>query len=163
MLDACATHSFLGYHHATVKAATDFAGKLLRPARRCKQNAIFGKCNLFNLEANPSTSKTKPLFQDSSAYEDWRHWRLPNLLEVLEEFPSCKPSASLLIAHLMPLQPRFYSISSCPQRQPDEIHLTVAVVRYRSEDGKGVEHFGVCSNYLDGLKENDDIYFFVRK
>lgn len=101
--------------------------------------------------------------QESSAYEDWRHWRLPHLLEVLEEFPSCKPPASLLIANLVPLQPRFYSISSCPTKCQDQIHLTVAVVKYRADDGEGAEHYGVCSNYLEGLEENENIFLFVRK
>lgn len=100
--------------------------------------------------------------QEASAYEDWRHWKLPHLLEVLEEFPSCKPPASLLIAHLVPLQPRFYSISSSSQKYKNEMHLTVAVVKYKAEDGEGAEHYGVCSNYLEGLTEGEDVYLFVR-
>ncbi|XP_031623820.1 nitric oxide synthase [Contarinia nasturtii] len=102
------------------------------------------------------------LANESSAYEDWRHWRLPHLLEVLEEFPSCKPPASLFIAHLCPMQPRFYSISSCPNTCRNQIHLTVAVVKYRAEDGEGAEHYGVCSNYLEGLKENENVFLFLR-
>jgi len=99
---------------------------------------------------------------DSSAYEDWRHWRLPHLLDVLEEFPSCRPPAPLLLAQLTPLQPRFYSISSSPRRVSDEIHLTVAIVKYRSEDGQGDERYGVCSNYLSGLRAEDELFMFVR-
>ncbi|KAH8249806.1 hypothetical protein KR032_000188, partial [Drosophila birchii] len=102
------------------------------------------------------------LVNDSSAYEDWRHWRLPHLLDVLEEFPSCRPPAPLLLAHLTPLQPRFYSISSSPRRVSDEIHLTVAIVKYRSEDGDGDERYGVCSNYLSGLRADDELFMFVR-
>lgn len=81
---------------------------------------------------------------------------------MLEEFPSCKPPASLLIAHLVPLQPRFYSISSSPLASKDEIHLTVAIVKYKAEDGEGAEHYGVCSNYLEGLDANESVYLFVR-
>lgn len=106
--------------------------------------------------------KLNILANESSAYEDWRHWRLPHLLEVLDEFPSCKPPASLFVANLMPLQPRFYSISSSPRMYNNEIHLTVGVVKYKTEDGEGVEHYGVCSNYLEGLNANDTIYLFVR-
>lgn len=72
-------------------------------------------------------------FQDSSAYEDWRHWRFPNILEVLEEFPSVRPQATLLIAQLNVLQPRFYSISSSPRVHKGQVHLTVAVVTFRTE------------------------------
>ncbi|XP_043950192.1 nitric oxide synthase isoform X2 [Drosophila biarmipes] len=102
------------------------------------------------------------LVNDSSAYEDWRHWRLPHLLDVLKEFPSCRPPAPLLLAQLMPLQPRFYSISSSPRRVSDEIHLTVAIVKYRCEDGEGDERYGVCSNYLSGLRAEDELFMFVR-
>ncbi|XP_055389381.1 nitric oxide synthase isoform X2 [Condylostylus longicornis] len=102
------------------------------------------------------------LVNESSAYEDWRHWKLPTLLDVLEEFPSCKIPISLLLPHLTPLQPRFYSISSSLRKYRNEIHLTVGVVKYRSEDGEGAEHYGVCSNYLDCMQDNDSIYLFVR-
>jgi nitric-oxide synthase len=73
------------------------------------------------------------LLKESAAYEDWRHWRNPHLLEVLEEFPSVRPSPALLAAQLTPLQPRFYSISSSPIVQNGQIHITVAVVSYRTQ------------------------------
>lgn len=73
------------------------------------------------------------LASDPAAYEDWRYHKFPTLLEVLEQFPSCKPPACVLIAQLTPMPPRFYSISSSPLKNPDEIHLTVAIVTYRTE------------------------------
>jgi Sulfite reductase, alpha subunit (flavoprotein) len=76
-------------------------------------------------------------YKESAAYEDWRHWRIPHLLEVLEEFPSVRPSPALLAAQLTPLQPRFYSISSSPIVQSGQIHITVAVVSYRTQGGHG--------------------------
>lgn len=111
---------------------------------------------------NQDKERLQLLATDSSAYEDWRHWRLPHLLEVLEEFPSCKPPATLVLVNLMPLQARFYSISSSPRKVNNEIHLTVAIVRYRSEDGNGEERYGVCSNYLAGLSKIDELHMFVR-
>jgi nitric-oxide synthase len=100
--------------------------------------------------------------QDSAAYEDWRHWRYPNLLEVLEEFPSVTPYAPLLIAQLSILQPRFYSISSSPLLHPDQVHLTVAVVVYKTQDGEGPVHYGVCSNYLQDVPVGEEVCLFVR-
>ncbi|XP_050436127.1 nitric oxide synthase, salivary gland isoform X2 [Adelges cooleyi] len=102
------------------------------------------------------------LATDSAAYEDWRHWHLPNLFEVFQEFPSTKPPAALLVAQLTPLQPRFYSISSSSQLHPHQVHLTVAVVTYRSKGGKGPIHYGVCSNFLLETDKNDTLYMFVR-
>lgn len=102
------------------------------------------------------------LANESSVYEDWRYWRLPHLLEVLEEFPSCTPPATVFVAQLNALQPRFYSISSSPRKYSNEIHLTVAIVTYKAEDGEGAEHYGVCSNYLADLEGDDKVYLFVR-
>ncbi|XP_076253398.1 nitric oxide synthase isoform X1 [Rhynchophorus ferrugineus] len=106
--------------------------------------------------------KLNLLATDSSAYEDWRYWRLPNLAEVLEEFPSVHPYAPLLVAQLSILQPRFYSISSSPLLHPNEVHLTVAVVVYQTEDGKGPVHYGVCSNFLQDIEVGQDISVFLR-
>ncbi|KAI5719913.1 hypothetical protein M8J76_016573 [Diaphorina citri] len=102
------------------------------------------------------------LATDSAAYEDWRHWRFPHLLEVLEQFPSIHLPPALLVAQLTPLQPRFYSISSSPLAHPNEIHLTVAVVTYRTQDGNGSLHYGVCSNYLLDADDDEEVCLFVR-
>lgn len=102
------------------------------------------------------------LANDPAAYEDWRHYNFPTLAEVLQQFPSARPSASLLCALLSPLQPRFYSISSSPKAHPKRLHLTVAVVTYRTQDGEGPVHYGVCSNYLMERKPGDEVYLFIR-
>jgi sulfite reductase (NADPH) flavoprotein alpha-component len=54
-------------------------------------------------------------------------------------------SAAEFIALLKKLQPRLYSISSSPKAHPDEVHLTVAAVRY---EGHGRPRKGVCSTFL---------------
>ncbi|XP_058453237.1 nitric oxide synthase [Malaya genurostris] len=113
-------------------------------------------------EDKKDEERLQMLANESSVYEDWRYWKLPHLLEVLKEFPSCKPPATVLVAQLNALQPRFYSISSSPRKYSNEIHLTVAIVTYRAEDGEGAEHYGVCSNYLANLDEADKVYLFVR-
>jgi sulfite reductase (NADPH) flavoprotein alpha-component len=46
---------------------------------------------------------------------------------------------------LRKLQPRLYSIASSPKAFPEDIHLTVAVVRYELH---GRKRQGVCSTYL---------------
>uniref|UniRef100_A0A672TVK4 Nitric oxide synthase 3 n=1 Tax=Strigops habroptila TaxID=2489341 RepID=A0A672TVK4_STRHB len=87
--------------------------------------------------------RLQQLGQDARLYEDWKWFRCPTLLEVLEEFPSVALPASLLLTQLPLLQPRYYSISSAPGLSPGEIHLTVAVVTYHSENGQGPLHYGV--------------------
>ncbi|MGJ8713362.1 sulfite reductase subunit alpha, partial [Pantoea agglomerans] len=49
------------------------------------------------------------------------------------------------VALLRPLQHRAYSISSSSKAHPDQVHLTVASVRYHSG---GRNRGGVCSTYL---------------
>lgn len=106
--------------------------------------------------------KLNQLATDSAAYEDWRHFKFPNILEVLQEFPSVRPLPAVLIAQLKLMQPRFYSISSSPILYKNELHLTVAVVQYRTQDGKGPVHYGVASNYLFDMNVGDSIFMFVR-
>ncbi|XP_026742645.1 nitric oxide synthase-like [Trichoplusia ni] len=106
--------------------------------------------------------KIKELVSDSNKYHDWISFYYPHLAEVLEQFPSCTPQASLLATLLSPLQPRFYSISSSLLAHPQSIHLTVAVVLYRTENGKGPLHYGVCSTYLQNLKPSDEVIAFIR-
>ncbi|KAJ2952585.1 hypothetical protein O0L34_g6909 [Tuta absoluta] len=105
----------------------------------------------------------RELISDSNKFDDWRHFYYPNLAEVLQQFPSCNPQASLLAALLPPLQPRFYSISSSPLAHHSRIHVTVAVVTFRTQNGKGPTHHGVCSTYLQNLKQGDEVMVFIRR
>lgn len=65
--------------------------------------------------------------------------------DILTEFPSAKLTPQELVDHLRKLMPRLYSIASSPKVHPHEIHLTVAVVRYRTNNR---ERIGVCSTFL---------------
>lgn len=75
--------------------------------------------------------------QDPRRYEEWKWFRCPTLLEVLEQFPSVALPAPLLLTQLPLLQPRYYSVSSAPSAHPGEIHLTVAVLAYRTQGEAG--------------------------
>ncbi len=66
-------------------------------------------------------------------------------VDLLEENPSANITAQEFAENFRRLMPRLYSISSSPAKYPDEIHLTVAVVRYET-NGRSRE--GVCSTYL---------------
>lgn len=71
--------------------------------------------------------------KDAKEYEDWKHWRFPHLLETLEEFPSIDIDAALLVSQLPLLQPRFYSISSSPIIEADQIDITAAVISFNTQ------------------------------
>ncbi len=66
-------------------------------------------------------------------------------VDLLAEYPSAKFTAQEFVDHLRKLMPRLYSIASSPRVYPSEIHLTVAVVRYRTNER---ERVGVCSSFL---------------
>ena len=53
--------------------------------------------------------------------------------------------AQSFVGLLRPMPPRLYSIASSLSAHPEEVHLTVAVVRY---EGNGRARKGVCSSYL---------------
>ncbi|KAK2111536.1 Nitric oxide synthase, inducible [Saguinus oedipus] len=105
---------------------------------------------------------TKVRSSDSSEYSKWKFTNSPTFLEVLEEFPSLRVSAGFLLSQLPILKPRFYSVSSSWDHTPTEIHLTVAVVTYHTQDGQGPLHHGVCSTWLNSLKPQDPVPCFVR-
>jgi sulfite reductase (NADPH) flavoprotein alpha-component len=80
---------------------------------------------------------------DPEKRKAWMEQR--EFLDLFEEHPSAKLGAQEFIELLRKLMPRLYSISSAPSKYPDEIHLTVAVVRYETN---GRQREGVCSTYL---------------
>lgn len=74
---------------------------------------------------------------------DWIDGR--EVADILRAYPGARFSAEELVKVLRKLQPRLYSIASSPKVFPEEIHLTVAVVRY---DLHGRKRQGVCTTFL---------------
>jgi sulfite reductase (NADPH) flavoprotein alpha-component len=70
------------------------------------------------------------------------------IVDALEEFPVPGLTAHQLAGIFRKLPPRLYSIASSPLAHPDEVHLTVAAVRYHS---RGRDRKGVASTYLADL------------
>lgn len=68
-----------------------------------------------------------------------------DVLDLLDQFPSARAAVPEMIAALSPLQPRLYSISSSLAAHPEEVHLTVGVVKYTQG---GRVRKGVASNFL---------------
>ena len=83
------------------------------------------------------------------------------LIDLFLEFPQIGISADAFAGLLRPMPPRLYSIASSLKAHPDEVHLTVAVVRY---DGHGRKRKGVCSSYLaDRVGETVPCYLHPNK
>lgn len=67
------------------------------------------------------------------------------IIDLLGDFSSVTFTPAEFVSHLRRLQPRLYSISSSIHAFPDQVHLTVAAVRY---DSFGRQRKGVCSTFL---------------
>lgn len=74
-----------------------------------------------------------------------------DVLDILHDHPSARPTSAshvgFLIGKLSPLRPRLYSISSSLRAHPDEVHLTVGMVRYQGLSGERARK-GVASTFL---------------
>jgi sulfite reductase (NADPH) flavoprotein alpha-component len=82
------------------------------------------------------------------------------VIDVVRLYPT-NVGAQAFVAMLRHLSPRSYSISSSPDANPDEVHLTVAAVRY---EAFGQEHWGSASTYLaDRLQEGDAVSVYVER
>jgi len=68
-----------------------------------------------------------------------------DVFDALVKFRSARPPIGPFVQSLGRLQPRLYSIASSRKRYPDEIHLTVGVVRY-DLDGRG--YLGLGSGFF---------------
>ena len=66
-------------------------------------------------------------------------------VDLLAEFPSAKFTPTEFADQLRRLMPRLYSVASSPKVHPAETHLTVAIVRYKTN---GRNRVGVCSTFL---------------
>ncbi|MDP5143620.1 assimilatory sulfite reductase (NADPH) flavoprotein subunit [Rheinheimera baltica] len=80
------------------------------------------------------------------------------IVDIVRDYPGLL-SAQQLVDALRKQQPRLYSIASSQAEVEDEVHLTVAVVRY---DAYGTGHLGGASGFLaERLAEGDKVKVFV--
>jgi sulfite reductase (NADPH) flavoprotein alpha-component len=83
------------------------------------------------------------------------------LIDLLVEYPGIVKTAEELISLLPRLMPRLYSISSSQRAHPNEVHITVGVVRYESH---GRSRKGVASGFLaDQGGEDGSVPIYVHR
>jgi sulfite reductase (NADPH) flavoprotein alpha-component len=84
-----------------------------------------------------------------------------DVLGVLEKFAPVHPDPEAFVECLEPLQPRLYSIASCPLTTLGQLHLTVDGVRW--EHG-GRKRLGVAPTFLtDRLKPGARVRVYIQK
>ncbi len=86
----------------------------------------------------------------------WGH----DILDLLVEFPA-ELDAQKLIDLLRPLPARLYSISSSQEAVGEEVHITVATVRY---ENKGRNREGAASTYLaDRIEIDGEVPVYIER
>ncbi len=90
--------------------------------------------------------------------KEWMDGR--EIIDALVEYAPEGLPAEALVSIFRKLPVRLYSIASSPLEHPDEVHLTVAAVRYETN---GRDRKGVCSTYLaDLVKIGENVPVFVQ-
>lgn len=86
-----------------------------------------------------------------------------NIVEVLQDFPHATKNLTLdlMFEIIPPIKPREFSIASSYKDTDDEIHILVAVVKYKTKLRK--ERLGLCSNYLANLEAGDQISVWLKR
>ncbi len=74
------------------------------------------------------------------------------VIDVLQSWPVDGVAAQEFVERLRKLPPRLYSIASSHNANPDEVHLTVATVRYHAH---GRDRGGVASTWLADRVDDD--------
>lgn len=100
----------------------------------------------------------KAILEDAQTLQEFIYGR--DVIDLLHDFPA-EWTASELIGVLRPIQPRLYSIASSQSFVGEEVHLTIAAVRYESN---GRQKLGTTSTWLaDSVQTGDLIRVFVEK
>lgn len=97
------------------------------------------------------SSELQTLTENKRELIQWLHGR--DLLDLLQSYPIKGLDAQTLVDHLRRLPPRLYSIASSQSAVEDEVHLTVAAVRYEQRER---EREGVGSTWLAERLTLDD-------
>ncbi|WP_040792795.1 bifunctional nitrate reductase/sulfite reductase flavoprotein subunit alpha [Nocardia paucivorans] len=113
----------------------------------------------FIAERNPNNRLAKLLRRDNRTELDAYLWGR-QAVDVLRDFP-VRADLVEWLAVLKRLQPRQYSISSSPLVSPDEVELTVGVVRYGEPDPTG--RGGVCSTFLADRAQKTGAPIFLQR
>lgn len=86
-----------------------------------------------------------------------------NIVEVLGDFPHATKHLTVeMLFEIIPMiQPREFSVASSFTHHVNEVHLLVAVVKYKTNLIK--ERVGLCSNFLADLKCEDEVSIWLKR
>ncbi|KAJ3033583.1 hypothetical protein HDV00_006041 [Rhizophlyctis rosea] len=70
----------------------------------------------------------------------------PTYADLLERFPSARPSVAELLTLIPHIKPRHYSIASAQSMHPNSVHLLIVLVDWKTKSGQ--LRYGQCTRYL---------------
>lgn len=118
------------------------------------------KAVLKKLSTVTSSAKLDALLADDAKEQLKKYIEGRETVDALIDFAPDGLAADALAGIFRKLPIRLYSIASSPLAHPDEVHLTVAAVRYETH---GRLRKGVCSTYLaDVAKAGEIVPIFVQ-
>ena len=111
-----------------------------------------------NYQLKSGNSNLQKLIENEEELDHYLYGH--DVLDLLEEFPHSF-TAQDFVEVLRNFPPRLYSISSSQSAVGDEVHVTVATVRYSH---KGRQRGGACSTYLsDRIEADSQVSVFIEK
>jgi len=148
----------IGTEEVEVKAV---GKKLLADALREDFDiTALSKAVLKKLATVTSSAKLESLLAEGASDQLKEYINGREIVDALIDFAPDGIPADALAGIFRKLPIRLYSIASSPLAHPDEVHLTVAAVRY---DTHGRPRKGVCSTFLtDVAKTGESVPIFVQ-
>lgn len=104
--------------------------------------------------------------EGKAQYQSWIHDSCRNIVHILEDIKSCKPTLDHVCEILPRLQPRYYSISSSAKLHPQHVHVTAVLVEYETKTGrvnKGVATTFLAQKRPAGSGHGPKVPVFIRK
>ena len=108
-----------------------------------------------------SSDTLKHLLDKENAEEFRAYVECRDLLDALNDFGPVEATEQQLVGILRKLPARLYSIASSLEANPEEVHLTISVVRYEAHDR---DRQGVCSiQCAEHLEPGDTLPIYIHK
>jgi len=156
LVDAILKHSgFDGTESVTIKEGTFSLNEALSEHLEI---TVINRDVIQKYQEKAGNSELQKIIEDEKLFDQFLYGH--DVLDLLEEFPFAL-SAQDLSDVLRAFPARLYSISSSQAAVGDEVHITVATVRYFH---KGRSRGGACSTYLaDRIEVDSQVSVFIEK
>lgn len=147
----------MGFDHDEQVELDDDTYKLSEVLLHYREITVLTRPLLEKWAALSQSESLQQLLEDKSAVNDWLQGR--DLIDLQQQYPLGDVTASEFVGLLRKLPPRLYSIASSQAAVEDEVHLTVATVRYTAHDRA---RSGVASTWLaDRLGEEETVPVYI--